>query len=192
MSEPVARWDRFSDPKRWDVGNPSHGTGFPTIPDEAVYRTHGCVDQGLQYGPSRRCDGHPVMQRNLGRPLTTREIAAAAGTSERSLRRQFQRFTGQSPIAFHRHLRLEAIQRQAPLHASTFSGSVAVPWKTRVVSPDAACRVIGNGTRASRSVVKLPNLPSTARASVDSPGTAAPEVAPSDANFNCNTCARGK
>jgi hypothetical protein len=57
------------------------------------------------------------MQRNLGRPLTTREIAAAAGTSERSLRRQFQRFTGQSPIAFHRHLRLEAIQRQAPLHA---------------------------------------------------------------------------
>jgi hypothetical protein len=67
--------------------------------------------------PSRRCDGHPVMQRNLGRPLTTREIAAAAGTSERSLRRQFQRFTGQSPIAFHRHLRLEAIQRQAPLHA---------------------------------------------------------------------------
>jgi AraC-like DNA-binding protein len=48
------------------------------------------------------------MQRNLGRPLTTGEIAAAAGTSERSLRRQFQRFTGQSPIAFHRHLRLEA------------------------------------------------------------------------------------
>ena len=48
------------------------------------------------------------MQRNLARQLTTGEIAAAAGTSERSLRRQFQRFTGQSPIAFHRHLRLEA------------------------------------------------------------------------------------
>ena len=48
------------------------------------------------------------MQRNLARPLTTREIAAAAGMPERSLRRQFQRFTGQSPIAFHRHLRLEA------------------------------------------------------------------------------------
>jgi adenylate cyclase len=48
------------------------------------------------------------MQRNLARPLTTGEIAAAAGMSERSLRRQFQRFTGQSPIAFHRHLRLEA------------------------------------------------------------------------------------
>ena len=48
------------------------------------------------------------MQRNLAQPLTTREIATAAGTPERSLRRQFQRFTGQSPIAFHRHLRLEA------------------------------------------------------------------------------------
>jgi adenylate cyclase len=51
------------------------------------------------------------MQRNLARPLATGEIAAAAGTSERSLRRQFQRFTGQSPIAFHRHLRLEAARQ---------------------------------------------------------------------------------
>jgi len=48
------------------------------------------------------------MKRNLARPLTTGEIAAVAGTSERSLRRQFQRFTGQSPIAFHRDLRLQA------------------------------------------------------------------------------------
>jgi TolB-like protein len=48
------------------------------------------------------------MQRSLARQLTTREIAAAADMSERSLRRQFQRFTGQSPIAFHRHLRLKA------------------------------------------------------------------------------------
>ena len=51
------------------------------------------------------------MQRNLARPLTTGEIAAAAGTSERSLRRQFHRFTGQSPIAFHRQLRLEAARQ---------------------------------------------------------------------------------
>jgi AraC-like DNA-binding protein len=48
------------------------------------------------------------MQRSLARPLTTREIAAAADTSERSLRRLLRRFTGQSPVAFHRHLRLEA------------------------------------------------------------------------------------
>ena len=50
------------------------------------------------------------MQRNLARPLTAGEIAAAASTSERSLRRQFQHFTGQSPVAFHRHLRLEAVR----------------------------------------------------------------------------------
>jgi adenylate cyclase len=48
------------------------------------------------------------MQRNLARQLSAGEIAVAAGTSERSLRRQFQRFTGQSPIAFHRRMRLEA------------------------------------------------------------------------------------
>jgi len=48
------------------------------------------------------------MKRNLDRPLTAREIATAAATSERSLRRQFQCFTGQSPVAFHRQLRLEA------------------------------------------------------------------------------------
>jgi AraC-like DNA-binding protein len=48
------------------------------------------------------------MQRHLDRPLTTGEIAAAAGTPERSLRRQFQRFIGQSLIAYHRALRLEA------------------------------------------------------------------------------------
>jgi adenylate cyclase len=48
------------------------------------------------------------MQRNLTRSLTTGEIAAAASTPERSLRRQFRRFTGQSPVAFHRRLRLEA------------------------------------------------------------------------------------
>ena len=57
------------------------------------------------------------MQRNLARPLTTGEIAAAAGTSERSLRRQFRRFTGQSPIAFHRHLRLEAARHALCDHA---------------------------------------------------------------------------
>jgi AraC-like DNA-binding protein len=48
------------------------------------------------------------MKCNLDRPLTTREIAAAAGTPQRSLRRKFQCFTEQSPIAFHRDLRLEA------------------------------------------------------------------------------------
>jgi transcriptional regulator GlxA family with amidase domain len=74
-------------------------------------QTIGPADESL-----RACSTAPrgvamairFMQRNLARPLATGEIAAASGMSERSLRRQFQRFTGQSPIAFHRDLRLEA------------------------------------------------------------------------------------
>ena len=78
------------------------------IPDEAVYQIRRFVGRDLHYGPSRRCDGHPVHEAQPTRPLTAGEIAIAAGMSGRSLRRQFQRFTGQSPIAFHRNLRLEA------------------------------------------------------------------------------------
>jgi adenylate cyclase len=51
------------------------------------------------------------MQRNVTRQLTLGEIAAAAGMPERTLRRQFQRFIGRSPIAFHRYLRLEAVHQ---------------------------------------------------------------------------------
>ena len=51
------------------------------------------------------------MQGNLARPLCVGEITVAAGTPERTLRRQFQRFTGQSPVAFHRSLRLQAARQ---------------------------------------------------------------------------------
>ncbi len=34
--------------------------GIWEIPDEAVYRTRGFASEGLQYGPSRRCDCHPL------------------------------------------------------------------------------------------------------------------------------------
>lgn len=51
------------------------------------------------------------MQDTLARPLCVGEITAAAGTPERTLRRQFQRFTGQSPVAFHRSLRLQAARQ---------------------------------------------------------------------------------
>jgi AraC-like DNA-binding protein len=45
------------------------------------------------------------------RDLTIHEIAIAAATPERTLRRQFRRFTGESPVAFHRNLRLDAARR---------------------------------------------------------------------------------
>ena len=51
------------------------------------------------------------MRDNLTAHLTVGEIAIAAATPERTLRRQFRRFTGQSPVAFHRNLRLDAARR---------------------------------------------------------------------------------
>ena len=51
------------------------------------------------------------MRDNLAVHLTVGEIAIAAATPERTLRRQFRRFTGQSPVAFHRNLRLDAARR---------------------------------------------------------------------------------
>src|SRR3954453_12475333 len=52
-----------------------------------------------------------LMRDNLTARLTVGEIAIAAATPERTLRRQFRRFTGQSPVAFHRNLRLDAARR---------------------------------------------------------------------------------
>jgi adenylate cyclase len=51
------------------------------------------------------------MRSNLTRRLSGGEIAAAANTPVRTLHRQFQRFTGKSPFAFHRALRLEAARQ---------------------------------------------------------------------------------
>jgi adenylate cyclase len=48
------------------------------------------------------------MRENLAARVDMRALVNASGLSERSLRRQFQRFAGQSPAAFHRNLRLEA------------------------------------------------------------------------------------
>jgi AraC-like DNA-binding protein/tetratricopeptide (TPR) repeat protein len=48
------------------------------------------------------------MRENLTARLDIAALSVASGLSERSLRRQFRAFTGQSPAVFHRSLRLEA------------------------------------------------------------------------------------
>jgi TolB-like protein len=78
------------------------------VQDEAAYLAADASMTAHSTAPRGVVMAIRFMQRSLTRPLSAREIAAAADTSERSLRRQFQRFTGQSPVAFHRHLRLEA------------------------------------------------------------------------------------
>jgi transcriptional regulator GlxA family with amidase domain len=55
------------------------------------------------------------MRDNLAVNLRTYAIAMAAGVPERTLRRQFRRFTGESPVAFHRNLRLDAVHRSLRL-----------------------------------------------------------------------------
>lgn len=50
------------------------------------------------------------MRNHLTVPLSVGAIAAC-GTPERTLRRQFRCFTGKSPVAFHRSLRLDAVHR---------------------------------------------------------------------------------
>jgi AraC-like DNA-binding protein len=57
------------------------------------------------------------MRDNLAVHLTVGEIAIAAAMPERTLGRQFRHFTGQSPVAFHRNLRLDAARRA--LHDDT-------------------------------------------------------------------------
>jgi AraC-like DNA-binding protein/tetratricopeptide (TPR) repeat protein len=64
------------------------------------------------------------MRENLTAPLSVGAIAIASGLSERSLRRQFRRFTGQAPVAFHRGLRLEAA-REALRAATSQTGVTA-------------------------------------------------------------------
>ena len=51
------------------------------------------------------------MRHHLTVPLSVDAIAAACSTPARTLRRQFRHFTGESPVAFHRNLRLDAARR---------------------------------------------------------------------------------
>ena len=51
------------------------------------------------------------MRGHLNVSLSIRAIAAASGAPERTLRRQFRHFTRKSPIAYHRDLRLSAVQQ---------------------------------------------------------------------------------
>lgn len=51
------------------------------------------------------------MRNHLTVPLSVDAIASACSTPERTLRRQFRRFTGKSPVAFHRSLRLNAVHQ---------------------------------------------------------------------------------
>jgi len=51
------------------------------------------------------------IKNNLTARVAMTEVSTVSGVSQRTLRRQFKRFTGQAPLAFHRNLRLDAAHR---------------------------------------------------------------------------------
>ena len=102
------------------------------------------------------------MQGNLAGRLLVAEIAAAAGVPERTLRRQFHRFTGHSPLAFHRNLRLEAAHRAlnsrgsdtdvttaATDHGFSHFGQFAARYRQRFDELPSATRRAGRARGAS-------------------------------------------
>jgi TolB-like protein len=74
----------------------------------------GCTEASVETGlavPRAVAQAIQYMRNHLTVPLSVGAIAAACSTPERTLRRQFRRFTGKSPVAFHRKLRLDAVHR---------------------------------------------------------------------------------
>jgi adenylate cyclase len=67
-----------------------------------------CADVPVPRGVARAI---AFMRENLARSLSVDMIATVAAIPERTLRRQFRHFTGQSLAAFHRDLRLDAARR---------------------------------------------------------------------------------
>lgn len=69
------------------------------------------------------------MQAHVASPLTTAEIAAAAGTSARALQDAFHRFLDTTPKAYLRDLRLAGVQRDLldPANPSSVA-AVALAW----------------------------------------------------------------
>ena len=64
------------------------------------------------------------IEANLAEAITVNDIAAAAGLCVRSLQAAFHRHTGDSPMAFLRERRLEAVHRElcAALPGTTVTG----------------------------------------------------------------------
>jgi TolB-like protein/tetratricopeptide (TPR) repeat protein len=88
-----SRRRRMRDPPNWFVD-----------PANALAGGERCVPRGV-------AKALRFMRNNLATHLSDSMIATAAGVPERTLRRQFRAFTGHSPVALHRNMRLDAARR---------------------------------------------------------------------------------
>ena len=86
------------------------------------------------------------LRQHFSEKVTLADLAAAAGVSERTLRRNFPRFVGCAPLAYLRQLRLtavrnelsrgeDAISRVAARHGFTHFGRFAMPTGNALAKP---------------------------------------------------------
>ena len=85
--------------------------------------------RGTHLAPGHMKRAIDYMQAHLAKPMSLADIAAAAGTSARTLQDSFQRFRQTTPMAFLRDLRMEAVRQdlldpanQAPI------AEIALRW----------------------------------------------------------------
>ncbi len=105
------------------------------------------------------------LRQHFTQKVTLADVAAAAGTSERTLRRNFARFVGLAPLAYLRHLRLaavrnelsqgeDAISRIAARYGFTHFGRFAMAYRECFgETPSAACRIV---RRDSQDLINEP------------------------------------
>jgi AraC-like DNA-binding protein/tetratricopeptide (TPR) repeat protein len=106
------------------------------------------------------------LRQHFTQKVTLADVAAAAGTSERTLRRNFARFVGLAPLAYLRQLRLAAVRNELPQgedaisriaarYGFTHFGRFAMAYRECFgESPSAACRIV---RRASQDLTTSRN-----------------------------------
>jgi AraC-like DNA-binding protein/tetratricopeptide (TPR) repeat protein len=92
------------------------------------------------------------LRHHVGEKVTLADLSSAAGTSERTLRRNFPRFVGLAPLAYLRHLRLTAVRHElsrgegaishvAARYGFTHAGRFAITYRACFgETPSATCR----------------------------------------------------
>lgn len=99
---------------------------FENVPHRYSGRLHGRL---LTVAPRHVIAAMDFMHANIHLPITVIDIAAAAGTSERSLYNGFTLFRDTTPIAYLRQIRLQAVHAELSLSQNRLPiREVALKW----------------------------------------------------------------
>ncbi|HEX3991853.1 MAG TPA: helix-turn-helix domain-containing protein [Acetobacteraceae bacterium] len=131
----------MSDKSRPRPGRPTNSTSPPSEVTDDVSACPQHVRQALAH-----------LRQHFDERVTLAGLATAAGTSERTLRRNFPRFVGVAPLAYLRQLRLTAVRnelsrgedsinRVAARHGFTHFGRFSIAYRECFgETPSATCR----------------------------------------------------